>query len=354
MNGDTDRGGPLWGWLELLRLPNIFTAVADVTMGFLVVQVAAEGQRTWQIQPAEAATLLLLAAASSLLYAAGVVLNDVFDLDTDRRERPERPIPSGRVPLRAARRAGWLLLLAGVALAWIVTFHEGRSATHPPPAPDNEDLEVIDDGHTAGNSAPIPWVERLRPGLIGVLLAAAIVLYDLGLKRTPLGPMGMGACRMLNVLLGMSVLVGPFRPEHFLIAGGIGVYVAGITWLARNETGRCDRRQILAATSVMAVGIALLAWLPRWLPPGNPSQVDPSSWCLFMVLLGAMILWRSVFAATEPAPRHVRTAVTQTILSIIMLDAAVCSAVRGPWPWAAVLLALLVPAMFLGRWLEST
>ena len=235
MNNDTDRGGPLWAWLELLRLPNIFTAVADVTMGFLVVQVAAEGQRTWQIQPAGAQILLLLVAASSLLYAAGVVLNDVFDLETDRQDRPERPIPSGRVSLRAARRAGWLLLAAGVALAWIVTFHEGRSAIHPPLAPDDENLEVVDDSHAAGNLATLPWVERFRPGLIGVLLAAAVVLYDAGLKRTPLGPVGMGACRMFNVLLGMSVLAGPFQPEHFLIAGGIGVYVAGITWLARNE-----------------------------------------------------------------------------------------------------------------------
>ena len=67
-----------------------------------------------------------------------------------------------------------------------------------------------------------------------------------------------------------------------------------------------------------------------------------------------MILWRSLFAAIEPAARHVRMAVTQAILSIIMLDAAVCCAVRSPWPWAAVILALLIPAMFLGRWLEST
>ena len=62
---------------------------------------------------------------------------------------------------------------------------------------------------------------------------------------------------MLNVLLGMSVLAGPFAPEHFLVAGGIGVYVAGITWLARNENARqrppC---RLAAATLVMMAGIA--------------------------------------------------------------------------------------------------
>ena len=233
-------------------------------MGFLVVQVAAEGERTWQIRPADVRVLLLLAAASSLLYAAGVVLNDVFDLEIDRHERPERPIPSGRISCtRRARRLGccWPRAWRWHG-SWRFTRDAPRSGRRRTPR-----LKTAKSSTTA--SRPRPWraspgASAFAPGLIGALLAAAIVLYDLGLKRTPLGPVGMGACRMLNVLLGMSVLAGPFRPEHFLIAGGIGVYVAGIAWLARNETGRCDRRQILAAVLVMAAGIAMLAWLPRW------------------------------------------------------------------------------------------
>ena len=38
-----------------------------------------------------------LLAASAGLYAGGVVLNDYFDREVDAVERPERPIPSGRV-----------------------------------------------------------------------------------------------------------------------------------------------------------------------------------------------------------------------------------------------------------------
>ena len=45
-----------------------------------------------------------------------MVLNDVFDLEIDRRERPERPLPSGRVSLRAARLLGWTLLVLGMLL----------------------------------------------------------------------------------------------------------------------------------------------------------------------------------------------------------------------------------------------
>ena len=151
--------------------------MADVAMGFLFVQVAPVGQSTWHMTAADRLTLGLLMAASCLLYAAGVVLNDVFDVELDRRERPERPTPLGpRIAARGPACLGWLLLAGGVALAWL---------------------------------APLPaW--QFRPGMIGTLLAVSIVLYDRGLKRTPLGPLAHGRCRMLNVLLGMSVLAGPF------------------------------------------------------------------------------------------------------------------------------------------------
>ncbi|MCO6457924.1 MAG: UbiA family prenyltransferase, partial [Pirellulaceae bacterium] len=91
-------------YLRLLRIPNVFTAVADVTMGFLVVH---GGLQPW---PAFAC----LVAASCLLYLAGMVLNDVFDIEVDRRERPERPLPSGRIPLGRARWLGLGMLGGGV------------------------------------------------------------------------------------------------------------------------------------------------------------------------------------------------------------------------------------------------
>ncbi len=105
-------GSAFRSYLELMRLPNVFTAVADVAMGFLFVQSS-----DWRWDPwHDSWTLALLIAASSLLYIAGVVLNDVFDLEIDRKERPERPLPSGRVPLWAARLLGWKLLVVGMLL----------------------------------------------------------------------------------------------------------------------------------------------------------------------------------------------------------------------------------------------
>src|SRR5258706_16067448 len=89
-------------YFELLRPANVLTAITDGLTGFAISGLGNPRALPW----------LLLATAA--LYAGGVVLNDFFDREIDARERPERPIPSGRVP---APRAGWLgalLLTAGV------------------------------------------------------------------------------------------------------------------------------------------------------------------------------------------------------------------------------------------------
>ena len=313
-------------YLQLMRLPAVFTAMADVAMGFLFIQSAGT---QWRPTPSDLATLATLIIASSLLYVAGMVLNDVFDVEVDRRQRPERPIPSGRVSLDAARRLGWRLLTLGVAFGTGAMFFTGS----------------------------------LRAGVVAAILATAILLYDAWLKRTPLGPVAMGACRMLNVLLGMSASDGQFHAEHWLVAGAIGVYVAGVTLFARNESQRSSRWPLTAATLVAALGIVMLGWLPHWshrlIPElhGEPRAwyviAGMQRWRVLVVVMGVWILRRFVRALADPTPKRVQIAVSQGILSIVMLDAVACYAVRGVF-WAIMILLLLLPAGFLGRRIETT
>jgi 4-hydroxybenzoate polyprenyltransferase len=311
------RGGrsSLQDYVELIRLPNVFTAVADVAMGFLFVQATGT---EWTPTPWDYATLGTLIAASAALYMAGIVLNDVFDLDIDRQERPERPIPSGRVPFDAARRLGWRLLFLGVALASGTVFLTGH----------------------------------LRPGVAAAVLATAILLYDAWLKRTPLGPLAMGACRMLNVLLGMSAVEGTLHAEHWLVAGAIGVYVAGITLFARTEARRSGRLQLATATVVMVLGILMLAALPRFshrlIPEIHGLLVGIQRWYVLIALMGAVVLRRFLHAIADPTPRRVQLAVSQGIISIVMLDAVACYSVRGVF-WATLIVLLIFPAAFLRR-----
>jgi 4-hydroxybenzoate polyprenyltransferase len=187
------RPGRALAWWQLLRAANVFTAMSNVIAGFLLVR----GQ--WQ--PAE--TLALLIGASACLYLAGMVLNDVYDADLDARERPERPIPAGHIPRTTASSAGWALLSSGVLLAVLGSITIGRT----------------------------------MPALLGAWLAFSIVRYDKVLKSTWLGPIAMGWCRMLNVLLGASVaadLRWAWLPLGYALF--VGAYTVLLTYVARSET----------------------------------------------------------------------------------------------------------------------
>ena len=98
---------------ELVRLPNVFSAVADILLGFFLAAAFATAVN-WFALP-------LAIAASICLYWSGMVLNDFFDAEIDAQQRPNRPIPSGRIKLRTVWGFGFSLLLSGVALAWLPT-----------------------------------------------------------------------------------------------------------------------------------------------------------------------------------------------------------------------------------------
>jgi len=295
-------------YLELIRLPAVFTAPADVVMGFFFVTQVADFDAT------AALTLGLLVTASCLLYSAGMVINDLCDYREDCRDRPERPLPSGRVSRRAADRLGVRLLVAGVLTAVIVSV-------------------IVDSA---------AWE-------MAVCLCCVIVGYDLILKRTLAGPLTLGICRALNVLLGMSAVGENWEFCHFYIAGMIGLFVVGVSVLARGEAGRSRRAVVLLGIILMMAAVGLLAWLPNW----RPLLVQSTHWYLFVVLMAILVAWRCHPAMVNPAPAVVQRTVGQSIRALVVLDAAITLAVAGAVPGVAVLL-LLVPSVLLSRWFYST
>jgi len=323
---DVPQPSPLLPYMRLMRLPNVFTAMADIAMGFLFVHHVRDVAPQW---PA----LVLLIAASSLIYTAGMVLNDVCDLEIDRQERPFRPLPSGQISVGMAMRLGFLFLFGGVLLA------AAAGWMHRP------------------NMAPA-W----RSGVVAAGLALIVVAYDAWLKNTPLGPLGMGLCRFLNVLLGMSaagIAVPPeeqflsYHASSYLVAGGIGVYITGVTWFARSEAMTSSRIQLLCATIVIAAGIVMLSLLPRLPHPEKPLLASETIGYMLFAILSIPMARRAITAIQDPQPANVQAMVKHCILSLIILDAAVTFLTSGPMPGFLVA-ALLAPTLLLGRWVYST
>jgi len=317
-SNSNSRGG-IVAWLQLLRLPNVFTAVADVAMGYLITHRNLE-------PPAH---FVMLVAASCLLYLSGMVLNDVFDAEVDRREQPSRPIPSGRVSWQTAAAVGWAMLTGGVFVAWCASL-------------------VTSD-----------W----RPGIVATLLAACIVLYDGVVKQMAGAPLVMGACRALNVLLGMSlaplpaVAAGPHvewaSRAGWMIALGVGVYVLGVTVFSRTDATKSGRRRLVAGLAILLAGMTILAVTPLVTAQRPPLLVARNGWYLLWVLLALITARRCVAAIAEPSSPRVQAAVRHCVQTIIVLDAAVCVGYAGPI-WGFVVLSLIFPTVILTAWLRAT
>jgi 4-hydroxybenzoate polyprenyltransferase len=322
---------PIWiEYLRLLRAPNVFTAVADVTMGYVAVTAG----------NVQLPTLAILIAASALLYMAGMVLNDVFDVEIDRKERPQRPLPSEKIPLGVATRLGWGLLAGGVVLAVVA----GAFAMSD---------EVTGQG-------ALFW----RPGLIGILLAGAIVLYDRFAKATVAGPLVMGSCRLLTVLLGMSV-AAPFPGMSLLALGydaaqwtialGIGTYIVGLTCFARTEAENPSKAWMILGTVIMAIGVSFLAWWPRYAPFDMPLRISYDYLLpgLLLVISAFAVFGECVRAIRHPKPEIVQYAVKWSILALILFDATLVLALGTPTQAAGVA-ALYVAALLVGTAVYST
>jgi len=310
------------GWLKLLRLPNVFTATADVMMGYLVTHRS--------LLPFEHFSLLVV--ASCCLYLSGMVLNDVFDAEIDARDRPDRPIPAGHVALPAARALGWSFMVTGVLAGWVTS--------------------IITD--------------LARPGFVACLLACAVLLYDGVWKHTWAAPLAMALCRMLNVLLGMSLarvqqpmadgfaaVPRSWLGHEWLVAAGIGIYIAGVTIFARHEAQISTRNQLRGGLLVLLAGIALLTFTPALTDYQPRLVVPPHAWYLLWAVLTLITGRRCVLAIMQPVPTRVQAAVRHCVHSIIILDAAICIGYVGPL-WGLLVLMLIFPTLLLTMWLKAT
>ncbi len=278
------------GYLELVRPANVATALADVLAGYAVAGLGNPG-------------LGWLLLSTACLYGGGVVLNDVFDRDLDRIERPERPIPSGRVSAGAAAGLGLGLLAAGVIAASVAN----RSA-----------------------------------GMVAGATAACVLLYDAwGKRQGLLGPLNMGMCRGLNLLLGISaapVMLSEAWPLALLPL----VYITAVTAVSRGEV-HGGRREV-AAFALLSLSVVLAALLALALRRGGGSWAAVA----FAVVLGWRVLPAFWGAYRTPGPGPIRHAIRTGVLSLVLLDAVIGASYGGAL-YSLVILATGVVATSLAR-----
>lgn len=288
---------------RLIRLPNVFSAPPDVMAGFAVAAGAVPFS----------GTLAIVLLGSCLLYASGMIWNDYFDFAADARERPSRPIPCGAISRSSAFLLGALMMFLGIAFCFVAS-----------------------------------W----KAGLVSILLSGAILLYDGALKRLPIAPAMMGLCRSLNLILGVVIArhilgVNDAPDWGIYVALSNGIYITGVTLFARREAGHSPRSILISGAGVMLV--AFIFHFAIWGMAGHISILGSVLLTGFAILLSI----RAIPAISAPGPQTIQRAVKTAVLGIIVINAATCATFAGPLP-SLIVLAHLIPALWIGRWIYST
>lgn len=275
-------------YLQLVRIPGIFTAFTNVLLGFFVVQA----NTSWE-------TLVPLLLASGFLYLGGMTLNDYFDFKTDLKNRSFRPIPSGKISKESA-------LLIGISF-----------------------LTVANAFSVFGGTQSL---------IISLAMTIVILSYNVKVKTIPIvGIFCLSSIRFLNVLLGASIVQLDFKVA--ILAVPVAIFVGAISVLAKTEDSAECKKAVsynIILISITLVFITLIS--------ANTAKYE---YFIFIFLFAVATLLPYV-AYKNKTQFRIQKIVTYQLLAIIILDATLLAAF-STISYALVAILLYIPAYFLMR-----
>ncbi len=301
-------------YISLIRLPNLFSAASNILPGYCIIVTAISSS----FSNTNVLHLAGLMITSSLLYMAGIVLNDYFDIEIDKKERPRRPLPSGNVSKRKALT---------IAISSIIA------------------ANVI--------SLLISWMSLV----FAVILTAIIIAYDSRLKhKTITGPISMSSARFVNVILGASpafsmlLLSSESITMLLFIATILFLYILSISVLSKKEvSGEATRLNIIFTFAIVFVVITSIAIVSLIGILQTVAFVNLALFSAVMVITFIPI----IRGHASLAPVDIQNTIRNMIISIIILDSVFVSGVIGLQYGLATLL-LIIPPILLARKLDMT
>jgi 4-hydroxybenzoate polyprenyltransferase len=285
--------------LTLLRPANIITAVSDIIAGVAISGVLVFNTASNYF----ILDLVLLIFSTIGLYGGGIVFNDIFDLEADTINRPERILPRGLVSKNEALLLGSTMLLMGIGVAFAVS---------------------------------------ILSGILALIISLLALSYDKISKHYSVaGPLNMGLCRGGNLLLGMSIINDAVANYWYIGIIPI-IFIAAITLTAKKEAFGNNKSAILLALMLDAIVVALFFYIGFIIG------------FRFWVLLPFLLFWYGInFFAKYKAfiynqPLYIQKAVKTGVLSLIPLNASYVAGSAGLF-YALPVLALLPLSILLAK-----
>jgi 4-hydroxybenzoate polyprenyltransferase len=292
-------------YLLLIRLPNTFTAPSNILTGYFAITSLAY---------AHSQQLFILILSSVLIYIAGTVFNDYFDIEIDLKERPYRPLPAGTI----TKQKAFVIAIVSLVSANILAF-------------------------------AVSWSSFV----ISTILSATVISYDFRLKNTVIGPITMGAARFLNVILGASpalfVLLANnnFFVRMIFVSLSIFLYVLAISLLSRKEIdGMQTRRTIVGSFFIVFTVIASISF-------AGFLGIFKMEFFVNLILFAGIIIITFRKTKSRNSSLVIQKAIKNMVISIIVLDSVFISGSIGLYYGLATLL-LIIPSIIFSRKLYVT
>ena len=274
-------------YLQLVRIPGIFTALSNVLIGYF-----------FSFSETEVVSFPFLLLTSGFLFCSGMIFNDYFDLQIDKKERPDRPLPSKKISKQNAFLLGIIFLILANLFAYVVGYYSL---------------------------------------IISLIMTLLIIVYNYKTKFFSfLGIFNLSLIRFLNVVLGFSLLSITFNIIQYAIP--IGIFVAGISILAKNESGLITSisKKLNYIFIIITTGYVSVLLI-------NNFQIES---LIFLELFSIVQL----YALLE---KKIQNQITLQLLSIILLDAILISILASFY--VSILISLLfIPAYFIAKKLYLT
>ncbi|HTR42603.1 MAG TPA: UbiA family prenyltransferase [Pseudomonadales bacterium] len=277
--------------LVLGRVSNLPTVWSNCLAGWWL----SGGGNYWKLP------FLLLGA--SAIYTGGMFLNDAFDVDFDRQRRPSRPIPSGAITEEWVWIYGWTWLALGILLLILC----GKAA-----------------------------------GLLAVILAICVVIYDAAHKVITASPWLMGLCRFwVYVIAGTTGQYGLIGWPIWCGAA-LAFYIVGLSYVARRESFRGPVPFWPLIFLAVPVGLALLM---------NPDHWRKSAiWMSVVLVVWIIRSVRLVFFGGEIVVARI---VSGLLAGIVLVD-MLAIAPQSPFALDAILGLLFAATFASQRFIPST
>jgi len=283
-------------YLRLARpftlLPPLLGIVSGAVCAFGSAHNPDPGRRvTWAV----VLTVAIGSLCASAMNAASNIVNQIADLEIDRRNKPERPLVTGEIPIRRAWAIAAVLYVLAIVPTWIVV-----------PYPHTSLADRI--------AAPLPLHAAFFIYLIGALATFVYSFPSFGRSKRHWFWANFTIAVTRGGLLkvaGWSFVAAVFYPEAWAIGGIFALFLLGATSTKDFSDMEGDRAHG-CITLPIRFGVRRAAWIIApffvfpWLlipvfafakDPGNPAEPLLTGSRPLLVALGLILAAWGAYAA---------------------------------------------------------